>query len=88
MNEAEIDLSARTTLHAFLLEQIFANQAMTASDPAASWAALSKAFMNSIRFKTTAPADSPELVDMHERTIAHAERLFARVAERVEQGYR
>lgn len=88
MNETEIDLSARIALHAFLLEQILANQSMTANDPAASWASLSKGLMSSIRFKSTAPADSPELVDMHERMIAHADRLFSRVAERVAQGYR
>lgn len=88
MNEAEIDLSARMAIHAFLLEQLFANQAMLAKNPEADWEALATQLMNSIRFKTTAPGDAPELVEMHARMIAHAERFFSRVSERVSQGYR
>lgn len=88
MNETEIDLSARMALHAFLIEQILANQAMAAENPAAQWEQFSEKLMNSIRFKTTAPEDAPEIVEMHERMIAHAERLLARVSERVRQGYR
>jgi hypothetical protein len=48
MNETEIDLSARMALHAFLIEQILANQAMTASNPEENWSAFSKKLIDSI----------------------------------------
>lgn len=88
MNETEIDLSARMAIHAFLLEQILANQAMASKTPGADWKAFSDQLIHSIRFKTTAPEDAPEIGEMHERMIVHAERLFARVTERVAQGHK
>jgi hypothetical protein len=87
MNQNEIDLAARISLHEFLLEQAFANQAAHANDPERQWDLFSKAFVDKVKFKTTPLPSSPDEHAVRQRMIELAEKFCEKVAVRIDQGF-
>lgn len=85
MNDEEVELFARINLHEFLLEQLFANGAMTRRDPKKNWDKFSVDLIKKVRLSTTVKSDAPEMQEIHARMLAMTERFCAKVSESVMQ---
>lgn len=84
MDEELIDTTAQLSLHAILLEQLFACSALSKQNPKESWQAMNDSIMEICKYKLTLPDDMPEQMIVQER-ICHFAKIFCdRIATRIE----
>lgn len=88
MSDHQLELCARLAMHEFLLEQIFANGAMSSPNPSENWNGFSASLIDSARYGAYTKNDSPETHEMQKLVIEMTEHFCEKVAVRVEQGYK
>lgn len=86
-SENDIDVSARLTIYAFLLEIVVANWMRATAHPEKTLAQLRGEFLEALRYNTSVPRQTgPDTnidVAIHAAAVAYAERFFDRLDERV-----
>ncbi len=85
----EIDICARQTIHAFLLEIAMANGLRTTADPEKTLAQLRAEFLQAPRYKSTVPnqPDPDKNIDLavHTAAVSYAERFFDSLDQRLKE---
>lgn len=83
-------ITARVSMHEFLLEQLAARLAMQTNEPLAAWAEFGSAFVTKMSQPWTANVPTPEQqdwVDLQARLgVELAQNFVQKVARRIEQG--
>lgn len=85
MDKMLIDLQARLNLHEALLEVIEANLLASTADPKSVSENVKKNFLQLLKFDTTVSGDldAESAFELQSRTVAYAERYFARLETRL-----